>query len=80
MANGVLMEGDLQIPLLHFCQDNGTNVINGNGTIRGGQNSDETILVNGKGQTLTINSKDIRSKAESQVSLLQLLQSGMESW
>ena len=40
MANGVLMEGDLQIPLLHFCQ--------------------ETILVNGKGQTLTINSKDIR--------------------
>lgn len=60
MANGVLMEGDLQIPLLHFCQDNGTNVINGNGTIRGGQNSDETILVNGNGQTLTIDSKDIR--------------------
>ena len=60
MANGVLMEGDLQMPLLHFCQDNGTNVINGNGTIRGGQNSDETILVNGKGQTLTIDSKDIR--------------------
>mgnify|MGYP004568060519 FL=1 len=60
MANGVLMEGDLQIPLLHFCQDNGTNVINGNGIIRGGQNSDETILVNGKGQTLTIDSKDIR--------------------
>ena len=60
MANGVLMEGNLQMPLLHFCQDNGTNVINGNGTIRGGQNSDETILVNGKGQTLTIDSKDIR--------------------
>ena len=60
MANGVLMEGDLQIPLLHFCQDNGTNVINGNGIIRGGQNSDETILVNGNGQTLTIDSKDIR--------------------
>ena len=60
MANGVLMEGDLQMPILHFCQDNGTNVINGNGTIRGGQNSDETILVNGKGQTLTIDSKDIR--------------------
>lgn len=60
MANGVLMEGDLSMPLLHFCQDNGTNVINGNGTIRGGQNSDESILVNGKGQTLTINSKDIR--------------------
>lgn len=60
MANGVLMEGDLQIPLLHFCQDNGTNVINGNGTIRGGQNSEETILVNGNGQTLTIDSKDIR--------------------
>lgn len=60
MANGVLMEGDLQIPLLHFCQDNGTNVINGNGIIRGGKNSDETILVNGKGQTLTIDSKDIR--------------------
>lgn len=60
MANGVLMEGDLQIPLLHFCQDNGTNVINGNGTIRGGQNSDEAILVNGNGQTLTIDSKDIR--------------------
>lgn len=60
MANGVLMEGDLSSPLLHFCQDNGTNVINGNGTIRGGQNSDETILVNGKGQTLTIDSKDIR--------------------
>ena len=60
MANGALMEGDLQIPILHFCQDNGTNVINGNGTIRGGQNSDETILVNGKGQTLTIDSKDIR--------------------
>lgn len=60
MANGVLMEGDLQMPLLHFCQDNGTNVINGNGTIRGGQNSDETILVNGNGQTLTIDSKDIR--------------------
>lgn len=60
MANGVLMEGDLQMPLLHFCQDNGTNVINGNGIIRGGQNSDETILVNGKGQTLTIDSKDIR--------------------
>ena len=60
MANGVLMEGDLSMPLLHFCQDNGTNVINGNGTIRGGQNSDETIHVNGKGQTLTIDSKDIR--------------------
>lgn len=60
MANGVLMEGDLSDPILHFCQDNGTNVINGNGTIRGGQNSDETILVNGKGQTLTIDSKDIR--------------------
>lgn len=60
MANGVLMEGDLQIPLLHFCQDNGTNVINGNGTIRGGQNSDAAILVNGNGQTLTIDSKDIR--------------------
>lgn len=60
MANGVLMEGDLSSPLLLFCKDNGTNVINGNGTIRGGQNSDETILVNGKGQTLTIDSKDIR--------------------
>lgn len=59
MANGVLMEGDLSMPLLHFCKDNGTNFINGNGTIRGGQNSDETILVNGKGQTLTIDSKDI---------------------
>lgn len=60
MANGVLMEGDLSSAILHFCQDNGTNVINGNGTIRGGQNCDETILVNGKGQTLTIDSKDIR--------------------
>lgn len=60
MANGVLMEGDLSSALLHFCKDNGTNVINGNGIIRGGQNSDETILVNGKGQTLTIDSKDIR--------------------
>lgn len=60
MANGALMEGDLQIPILHFCQDNGTNVINGNGIIRGGINSDETMLVNGKGQTLTIDSKDIR--------------------
>lgn len=60
MANGVLMEGDLQMPILHFCQDNGTNVINGNGIIRGGQNSDEAILVNGEGQTLTIDSKDIR--------------------
>ncbi len=60
MVNGVLMEGDLSDPILHFCQDNGTNVINGNGTIRGGRNSDATILVNGKGQTLTIDSKDIR--------------------
>ena len=60
MANGALMEGDLSKPILHFCQDNGTNVINGNGIIRGGINSDETILVNGKGQTLTIDSKDIR--------------------
>lgn len=60
MANGVLMEGDLSSALLHFCKDNGTNVINGNGIIRGGQNSDEAILVNGKGQTLTIDSKDIR--------------------
>lgn len=60
MVNGVLMEGDLSDPILHFCQDNGTNVINGNGIIRGGKDSDETILVNGKGQTLTINSKDIR--------------------
>lgn len=60
MVDGVLMEGDLSSAILHFCQDNGTNVINGNGTIRGGQNSDETILVNGKGQTLTIDSKDIR--------------------
>lgn len=60
MANGVLMEGDLSSAILHFCQDNGTNVINGNGTIRGGQNSDEAILVNGKGQTLTIDSEDIR--------------------
>ena len=60
MANGVLMEGNLSDPILHFCKDNGTNVINGNGTIRGGQNSDETILVDGKGQTLTIDSKDIR--------------------
>ena len=60
MANGVLMEGDLSDPILHFCQDNGTNVINGNGIIRGGQNSEEAILVNGEGQTLTIDSKDIR--------------------
>lgn len=60
MVNGVLMEGDLSDPILHFCQDNGTNVINGNGTIRGGRNSEATILVNGKGQTLTIDSKDIR--------------------
>lgn len=60
MANGVLMEGDLSSAILHFCKDNGTNVINGNGIIRGGQNSDEAILVNGKGQTLTIDSKDIR--------------------
>ena len=60
MANGVLMEGDLSSPLLLFCKDNGTNVINGNGIIRGGKDSDETILVNGKGQTLTIDSKDIR--------------------
>lgn len=60
MANGVLMEGDLSSALLHFCKDNGTNVINGDGIIRGGQNSDEAILVNGKGQTLTIDSKDIR--------------------
>lgn len=60
MANGVLMEGDLSSAILHFCQDNGTNVINGNGIIRGGKDSDATILVNGKGQTLTIDSKDIR--------------------
>lgn len=60
MSNGVLMEGDLSSAILHFCKDNGTNVINGNGIIRGGQNSDEAILVNGKGQTLTIDSKDIR--------------------
>lgn len=60
MANGVLMEGDLSVPILHFCQDNGTNVINGNGIIRGGKDSEATILVNGKGQTLTIDSKDIR--------------------
>lgn len=60
MANGVLMGGDLSSALLHFCKDNGNNTINGNGIIRGGQNSDETILVNGKGQTLTIDSKDIR--------------------
>lgn len=60
MVKGVLMEGDLSSALLHFCKDNGTNVINGNGIIRGGQNSDETILVNGEGQTLTIDSKDIR--------------------
>ena len=60
MANGVLMEGDLSDPILHFCQDNGTNVINGNGIIRGGKDSEATILVNGKGQTLTIDSKDIR--------------------
>lgn len=60
MSNGVLMEGDLSSPLLHFCKDNGNNVINGNGAIRGGRNSDEAILVNGKGQTLTIDSKDIR--------------------
>lgn len=60
MANGVLMEGDHSSALLHFCKDNGTNVINGNGIIRGGQNSDEAILVNGEGQTLTIDSKDIR--------------------
>lgn len=60
MANGVLMEGDLSSALLHFCKDNGNNTINGSGIIRGGQNSDETILVNGKGQTLTIDSKDIR--------------------
>lgn len=60
MANGVLMEGDLSSAILHFCKDNGTNVINGNGIIRGGQNSDEAILVNGEGQTLTIDSKDIR--------------------
>ena len=60
MANGVLMEGELSSAILHFCKDNGTNVINGNGIIRGGHNSDEAILVNGEGQTLTIDSKDIR--------------------
>lgn len=60
MSNGALIEGDLTSPILHFCKDNGTNIINGNGTIRGGNNSDAAILVNGNGQTLTIDSKDIR--------------------
>lgn len=60
MSNGALIEGDLTSPILHFCKDNGSNFINGNGTIRGGNNSDAAILVNGNGQTLTIDSKDIR--------------------
>lgn len=60
MSNGALIEGDLANPILHFCKDNGSNIINGNGTIRGGNNSEEAVLVNGEGQTLTIDSKDIR--------------------
>ena len=60
MSNGALIEGDLTNPILHFCKDNGSNLINGNGTIRGGNNSEAAVLVNGEGQTLTIDSKDIR--------------------
>lgn len=59
MSEGALIQGNCAKPVLNFCQDGGTNVINGNGTIRGGDNSDAAILVNGKGQTLTIDSKDL---------------------
>lgn len=59
MSESALIQGNCATPVLNFCQDGGTNVINGYGTIRGGDDSDAAILVNGKGQTLTIDSKDL---------------------
>ncbi len=53
-SNSAYIEGDCKSPVLHFCQDGGKNTITGQGTIFGGADSDAAILVNGKGQTLTI--------------------------
>ncbi len=57
-SNSAYIEGDCKSPALHFCQDGGNNTINGEGVIYGGDNSDAAILVNGKGQTLTIDCKN----------------------
>lgn len=53
-SNSAYIEGDCKSPVLHFCQDGGKNTITGQGTIFGGADSDAAILVNGKGQTLSI--------------------------
>lgn len=54
LAEGANIHGDCKSPVLHFCQDGGNNTINGKGNIYGADGSDAAILVNGKGQTLTI--------------------------
>lgn len=54
LSEGANILGDCKSPALHFCQDGGSNLINGKGVIYGGDGSDAAILVNGKGQTLTI--------------------------
>lgn len=54
LAEGANILGDCKSPVLHFCQDGGNNTINGKGNIYGADGSDAAILVNGKGQTLTI--------------------------
>ena len=52
LSEGANIQGDCKSPALHFCQDGGSNTINGKGVIYGGADSDAAILVNG--QTLTI--------------------------
>ncbi len=52
LSEGANIQGDCNSPVLHFCQNGGSNTINGKGVIYGASQSDAAVLVNG--QTLTI--------------------------
>ncbi len=52
LSEGANIQGDCKSPILHFCQNGGSNTINGKGVIYGASQSDAAVLVNG--QTLTI--------------------------
>lgn len=51
--------------LMLYCQDKGNNTISGKGTIISPDDKEGAIIINGKEQTLTINSKDVTVKGGS---------------
>lgn len=58
LSEGANIQGDCKSPVLLFCKDGGSNTLKGKGVIYGADNSDAAILVNGKGQKLTIDCKN----------------------